>query len=362
MKDNRLIGEVPLYSACIKYDRLKAIIDEEYKDYPHMNFITLFVDINSIVKSYFGDTKGREYEFEDYYSIASGIINICAHYRQFFKTRYRMYCVVHLVYSNIQQKNVGSMFLKEYTNKLNLNNVKMLKTLEDNINMLSILTPYLPDIQLSITDKFETGVMINDIINKEVSAGNVNPNIILTKDRYNYQLLMSNNDITILRPRKNEDDISYAVSKKSVIRQVLTDYWSYEKAASAGFNNVNASWLSTLFVLSRLPDKGITSYVSIDKALNIIKKIVDDGIYQVTSDFSFMANTVISKYYPKASNDYFIIENRYKGIDLGNAYMIFLNTSEANTYKGIVNLVDDNTVKEINNKYFVKNPLDLNAL
>ena len=357
-----LNGNIPLYSFCIRYDRLKYLIDMEYSHprYDKMDSIVVFIDINSIIKSYF---KNTEYKFENYYDITSGLINICAHYRQFFKSRYGLYCYIHLVYSDITQSKIGSMFSDKYGSKLNLSNEVMLKMLNDNLELLDILVPYLPWIQYTKTLQFETGVMIYDIIQKEYTSGCRYPNLVITKDRYNYQLCSDVYDIKILRPKKDKsDDVSYAINDGNVLNTIFVEYTKdFDKLKMFGFI-LNSGLLPALFALSRLPDKGIPSYININKSYEILLQAVKDNALhnQLISDMQYVSETVLRKYYPKL--DSYIVGERYKAVNLFHHHSIFTNTHEFNTYQGFINLVDDNTVKDINNKFFAKNPLDLNAL
>lgn len=355
-----LNGNIPLYSFCIKYDVLKSLIDLEYsgKGYNGIDSIVVFIDINSIIKSYF---KTTEYKFDNYYDITSGLINICAHYRQFFKSRYGLYCYIHLVYSDITQSKIGSMFSDKYGSKLNLSNQVMLKMLNDNLELLDILVPYLPWIQYTKTLQFETGVMIFDIIKKEYDSGCRYPNIVVTKDRYNYQLCSKEYDIKVLRPKKDKsNDLSYSINASNVFNTVVFEYT--KDPAMIKKICINPYLLPVLFALSRLPDKGIPSYININKSCEIIYNAINEKVLpdQMITDMQYIAETVLRKYYPKL--DSYIVGERYKAVNLYHHYSIFMNTHEYNTYQGFINLIDDNTVKDINNKFFAKNPLDLNAL
>ena len=350
-------GNVPIYSLCVRYNELKNIINQEYRDYSNVDSIVVFIDMNSALKSYF---KGTQYSFDNYYDIVSGFINICAHYRQFFKSRFGTYCYLHLVYSDITSKKIGSMFYEKYSSKLNLSDARMVKMVEDNIKLLEILVPYLPWIQFTKTTQFETGVMIYDIIQKEYNAGSRYPNLVVTKDRYNFQLCSNEMDVRILRPVKNKsEDNSYAVNSNSVITSIL---WQYTNDTSLVNTTLSGDLLSALYALSRLPDKNISSYVAIKKAYEILSSAVVDGAIPNTQivDMQYIADTILRKYYPKI--DGYIVGERYKAINLYHNHSIMSSTSEKNTYQGFINLIDDNTVKEINNKFFVNNPLDLNAL
>ena len=54
--------------------------------------------------------------------------------------------------------------------------------------------------------------------------------------------------------------------------------------------------------------------------------------------------------------------NRFKGLDLIYQHLIYINTAESMDNSWYINLEDVNTFQNINNKYFIDNPLDLNNL
>ena len=56
------------------------------------------------------------------------------------------------------------------------------------------------------------------------------------------------------------------------------------------------------------------------------------------------------------------LEYRFNTVDLIVQSKIYDSTIEANDMQWYINLKDPKTVKDINNKYFADNPLDLNNL
>lgn len=78
-----------IYSHYIKYDHLINVILNEFRNTPEANctHINLFIDVYSIIKTFY-----RRSDFiinkEQKYALASGIINMAAHYREYFRSRH----------------------------------------------------------------------------------------------------------------------------------------------------------------------------------------------------------------------------------------------------------------------------------
>ena len=54
--------------------------------------------------------------------------------------------------------------------------------------------------------------------------------------------------------------------------------------------------------------------------------------------------------------------NRWRCIDVIYQHMMYNTLAESQDNSWLINLRDPNGVKEVNDKYFIKNPLDLNRL
>ena len=94
------ISQIINYSY-VKYDRLSELINLEYKGSNSSN-INIFIDLYSILKPLYS----ANIIIDDYTEITSCIINMCAHYRYFFRSRYNVESRIYLIWSkNIPYKN-----------------------------------------------------------------------------------------------------------------------------------------------------------------------------------------------------------------------------------------------------------------
>ena len=60
--------------------------------------------------------------------------------------------------------------------------------------------------------------------------------------------------------------------------------------------------------------------------------------------------------------DAYNFKYRFNAVDLVFQHRLYTMMAESKDISWLINLNDPDTVKDINNKYFIDNPLDLNAL
>jgi len=316
--------------------------------------INIYIDMYSMIKSLYSN---REYEINDYAALTACIINMCAHYREFFKTRYKTKSRFFIVYSK-NCSYMNNQFYSEYNYK-NLGMFNANKKIDDmvknNIELLKTLCPYLDDIHF-IPGTFETGVIIYDLMCRNELIDD-SPHMIITKDKYNYQLATARNDVTILRPKKsNGEDMSYSISYNNLI----FTYYNERNFKMKEPNMLSSALVSLIMTLSSVPERNIKSLFNISRTIKILNKAVKG--FKIIDGYNSDTEVIWNGIY----NDDFKIgyptfENRFKAIDIRLQHSIFINTPEAKSIQ-FKNLVDPETVRSINNMYFKSTPLDLNRL
>lgn len=338
----------------IKYDRLVNMVNRAFVNSTARN-LNIYIDLYSIFKGLY---KNKNYNIDDYSTVTSCIINMVAHYRQFFRSRYNTETKFYIVYS----KNccyINNQFYKGYNSK-NAYAFNMNKLVDDmihnNIELLETLCPYLPDV-FFIKSQFETGVVIYDLICKDEALNIASPNLIITKDIYNYQLAAMRDNIVIFRPKKsNGIDSSYYIDKNNLLLYYLV---SRKSNSMDEIKNLSPELLSLLMTISSVSDRNIKMMTNIKNAISILNSAVKDC--RILNGYNYLTNTL----YDSLKIDNYInkidFENRFKAIDIQYQHLIFVNTVESQSMK-LLNLVDNDAVRQINNVYFKKNPLDLNNL
>lgn len=357
-----------IVSYYIKNERLMALTKAAFENTPYANCndVNIYIDMANITKSFYnqGVTIG------DYASVTSGIINLCAHMRAF----YRRYCGVNtkifIIYSDMTKNYLHSTFYPGYYEKylsMLSSNGKITDMVNQNLGLLETLCPYLHGIYFINTIE-EFAVKTLDVIYREEANGNRNPNIILTKDLYAYQLPSIRKDTVIFRPKKsNGVDESWLVNNNCVLQSFIANSRKLKEDNSANkalakSYSLNPELLSLVMTLTNLPARGITSVWNINTAIN--KLLV------ITSD-----NSIINGYNADMNEVYYALLNkeskfpigcqtlihRFKAIDLKFNQMCYMDNPESKL-SYIIDLHNPEEVRAINNQWFKNCPLDLERL
>lgn len=330
MENNKLLIEQIICSNYIKYDKLTSIINTVFAGSNKEN-INIYIDLYSI----FSKLYSNNYFIQDYSTITSCVINMCAHYREFFKTRYQCTTSFYIIYSdNIPY--VNNQLVPSYNRKYKdtiTNNSKIYEMIRSNCALLETICPYLPDIYYLETS-FEAGTMIFDIMSK-YDQKDEKVHIIISKDVYLYQLVLYKPDTVILRPKKyKSEDLSYYIDKNNI----MIEYYKYRKWKEKPNLYLFPENLLYIMALTSFPERNIKAKYSISQLMKYLT--LSDGYSLI-----------------KGNKE---LEHRYNGIDLKFQHIIFMSNPDSKyTLKS---LYDIGGIQEINNKYFVKNPLDLNRL
>lgn len=349
-----LMIEQMLNSNYVRYNKMVEIISEAFAG-SSANHLNIYIDMYSMVKVLY---KSDVYDINDYSSVTSCIINMCAHYREFFWTRFKVTTKFFIVYSK-NTPYINNQFYPEYNSKslYSFNtNKKVDDMIKNNIELLETLCPYLPDIHF-VKGTFETGVIMYDLICRNELQDN-SPHMIITKDVYNYQLVAMRNNIIILRPKKSKgEDESYYINQKNL-------YMKYMQSRNADYGNfhsiISPGLISLLMTLTSVKERNIKSLINIKSAIKQLYLGITEYklLNGYNSDLQSIWNALDTA---KFSIGQTTFEHRFKAIDIQFQHSVYINTPECKEIT-LNNLYDPDNIKIINNKYFINNPLDLNRL
>jgi hypothetical protein len=74
-------------------------------------------------------------------------------------------------------------------------------------------------------------------------------------------------------------------------------------------------------------------------------------------DYMYSSMPELSKYIDKTNFAF-----RYNAVDLLYQHLLYKQMPESLDYSWLIDLKDPESIRDINNRYFVDNPLDLNSL
>ena len=341
-----------LYRNFIKYDKLKSLTLECFED-SNSNNLNVYININSILLELYNEGV-VDYEF----SITSGLINLCSHIRAYYSSRHSVNTKIFLVYSTMEC-TASRIFVpgyNSYNDQKKMSNRIISKTIFNNINILKEMCKYIPNVYM-VVKSAEPAVVILDLIYKEESKGNTAPNVVYTKDMFDYQLPAIHNNTIIFRPKRYKgEDISYSITKWNVVKQFIND-------SKAKFNfdtiELHSEYLSVLMTLSNLTCRSLGRQFILNTAYAILLNTIKNDTISL-----FNLEDLHSKIYKynKMLMPLTLFTNRFKGIDLNYQFNIYLQSPESKDISHDIDLDNPELIQKINNEIFKDNPIDLNRL
>lgn len=337
-----------IMSYAIRYNRLSDMVNDTFKNsvYSDCNEINIFIDITKMIRS----LTDPNIIYTDKVSISANILNLCAHYRSFFRRGYGVESNIFLLYSK-GEFNINRMYYPDYKFTDDFFSSDIIYT---NLNMLKLVCPYLYNIEyIETTEEISSPLIeISKVIDKNI------PNVLITKDIYNTTIAGSGG-VIIFRPKKlNGEDLSYVITDKTILHQYQMDR---KVKLVRCCNSLNPTLINFILALTKVPERNIKSRMNISTAINCLAKAVDDGamLNKYVSDPLYTAGVL--KKYTKSNIDCYEIEQRYKSLDM---YQLWLGyrMNPSNHYKGMINLSNVDEINKISNEYYQKTPVDFPSL
>ena len=361
MHNNRNDMELFLLSYYIKYDKLlelNSLVDADQ----YTNCIDIYIDVYDMIRRIYGFSTTGVSKF----TITAAIINLAAHFRAYYGTRHHIWSRIFLVYGS-EITNNHRQFCPTFSNFIDSTVVGYERTnslIKSQIELVKILAAYIDDVYY-IERTTDFTMFTYDSISKTLQHSPNSISIIVSKNKYAYQIpaMFLGRKIYLFRPSKYKgEDWSICVTPNTAI----TAYYSkvQKDDARARLQAMHPELLSMLMVLNGCKDKAVPSFINIDKASRILDAAINMNLilnsYQSNAAWVYDSLCKISDI-----NKSFTLEsftNRFHALDLSYQYILYSNMLEAKDISWNLNLNDPDTVRDINNKYFIDIPLNLNDL
>lgn len=326
--------------------------------------VNVYIDVTKMVTSLYSPFVSINYPLD----IAATLINLCAHMRSYYRQNHSVETNFFLVYSTMM--NDYNCNLIQGYNQMNLEKKEANCVTTDAINIsmtvLEELCLYLPYIYFK-KDIYEPSVIIYNLIQKESTFNNNNPNIIITNDPLCYQVTCHVKDTFVFIDDKRNESwhivghdnaiFSHFTSKTGTGKSKLKeDAEMYHHC-----NCINPELLGLLTTISNLPSRGVRSIFGSTKAIRTIYGLIERG--ELENRYSYNIQYLydaIFKRSQRISLESFTM--RFEAIDLLQNFLYYKNTPFAEDITYHNNLEDPEAVQAINNRYFTNTPIDLNRL
>lgn len=360
INNNEFLTNV-IYGSYIKYDRLKYLIDTKFSG-SSATEIDMYIDIKNIMHWVYVQTHKKQSSHIDSETstyVSSKIVNLCAHYRNFFKTAYGVHTRFILICG--AQQPLNKKWCDEYYTSISPTEVQLYA---DTLSILEMLVPYLPDIELYTSWEFEFGAVALSISNKLQSP---NPSFILTTDSMAMQVVTEKENMYMLYPIKYVDNNgTVSVEDSSIIideTNVVYEYYdscgvSSMKRKTLETMPINSKMLTCMMAFSRVPSRDLHG---VHPTMTVIKDFTKNNeALKYLSPADIIYNDLWEKYFPGYNPD--LIMARFRAIDYYRQSIILAGFPEFSHFQGFNFLRDEAGVKKVNEEIFAKCPLDLNVL
>lgn len=347
-----------VFTNAVKKDRMRELINYAFVG-SKATKINVYIDLYPIIRSMYADS--YQVVVDDYIGLSAYLINLCGHYRSFFKYFYRVDTVFYLVMGK-NCPGINNQLVPNYNAVMNNRLMGPIRSAMDeisntNIGILNILCPYLPDIHF-INTEYETGVVMGYLIKHQLDKSI--PNLVISKDIYPLQLVAEYPNTYYIRPYKDE----YTKDVSPIIKSIQTEedadkFWKYyfsSKNVKRDNTLIHPINISTVMAFSGLPERSIKSRINLQTTLGMIAQLIGNSPTECSIDSIYNAYDLNSK----------VIEietiNRYHAINIPYQVEAFYeNSVEAKTMR-LENKHDDAAVRMISSKYFVNTPINLERL
>ena len=203
----------PLFNSFkIKYTILNELLkDEDFFKKP-CNTLNLFINLDSVFKNLCTKNIDEGIRSNDTRNLSlemiSDILNLGGHYKNYFS---KLGINIELIfyagypYNKNKYKNLtfNKFYRKNFNDKINsVDNIMIKNIFEESLKLAKIISEYIDKVYIITSDIIEPS-LIPHIYNTKISTES-HYNLLITKDKYDYQYI--NKNYTILRPKRNSED------------------------------------------------------------------------------------------------------------------------------------------------------------
>ena len=341
------------YKNLIPYSSLDKMFKQEFMGCDS-KCVNIYIDLFSFLSDLYRTTN-----FTNIWNITSSIVNMGIHYRNYFAKR-GMYSNIIFVYSP-NQCSINVKYIKNwyigYRTLANSNPVAV-KSIMSNIELLGTMIPYAPQMYLKIGSATPTVTILN-IVQKAINSGTdlgKYPNIYITRDPYAFQLpaILPNVVLFFKKYKKNREDNSFSVNYGNC----LNEYIKLTKNVAIE-EQLPANWLSPYMTIAGIGSKyGVNAILNYDKSLAVLFKLsseysnfTPDNIYATIKEISPSCKITLEDIY-----------NRFRCLDILHQLAEYNVLPESQEFSWTAETPDMNMLLELNNRYFKKNPIDIDRL
>jgi len=330
----------------VKYtilDTLFSVNDITLKD-----DVNVFINLENIILRMTNEKSVNELSVDSSDSIfrfISNVVNIAAHYRLYFtKNGVKSNIYLYLQYpfkSEYKNKSIIKNYRSVYDYKIALNTNKhaLEYVINESMKFLKIIFEYIEGVHI-----IQAGEIESSVIPKIIMSNSNKQNYIVTTMFYDFQYVSKNTNI--IYPK---GDNSKILTKDNIMTHIID--------ANNIKSDVNVSHHALPFILSMVGDQNRNieniKGVGIAKTLKLLTKAIEENmITENTKSISMYVDIIDPKYQLFIKSNYSCCSVDYQYNQLNEKDLFYINSQ-------IVDKFDNESLKILNDTYFIKYPLYL---
>lgn len=338
----------------IKYDKLQELTSQTLVNsrFAECDDVDIYIDVYDMFKQLYTSNVYTTKNF----ILVSSVINLVAHLREFYWSRYHVNSRIFVVYGDCSCINHKQFYLnfgdQDFSQMRNFDITN--RSIQSQLEMIKILCGYIYRCYyVRRTTDFSMFTYDNILKNPNI------PSIIITKSKYSYQIPAMCENAFIYRPKKfKQQDLSIAITHGNVLF-AYNNKINREKTIEQ-LKFINPKLLSLIMALTGLSSKKLLTLLNTTTAVGRVYKAITEN--KIINDYNTDIDYVYNALELFSSIDQVNFKYRFNAVDLVYQWRLYSNMAEYNDVSWFIDLKDRRGMHEIANKYFIDNPLDLNSL
>ena len=339
-KGDKLPIESIIYSNYIRYDKMRELTQYQYQS-SDANELNVYIDMDSVIKPLY-----KRALIGNASLYTSLILNLCAHIRAYYRTRHNVQTNIYIVFTD----NTSKMTNTDYQFN-SIPNRQRDEVIEWNRKMLKMIVPYFPRMYY-IEGHVDSAILIKNYIDMRM---NPYPNMIITKDLLCWQIPAFDSNTCIFRPSKSKtDDTSFVVNQFNCIHLWIQ---SINNSKSDFTIPISSSLFPLYIAFTSFKEKVLPTYFSPRDAIKRIEEMICSS--QILNGYNspdMIRNILVTSSIKLDSSDLY---TRYRSIDLQTLTSIYKSYPISRDMSWNFSKIDQESIKAINDKYFIQNPLNI---
>lgn len=341
------------------YAKLDPMIIQAFPRCPDATEVGIFIDLYPILKSCYKYTG----TITDATCLASNIISMCVHYREFFRRKGVSSTFYIINALNCSQDN--AILVPGYNDSMvqlvNARNNE--KFILNNLKILKDICPYLPDIHFLSSPIFESSVLMAAVITKLQLMGIEVPYLIISKDLYPLSLIGEFKNIAQLIPKKVKENGKLADGSEIVNGDPI-GFWNwYIKKREIQFSDLvklGPQYYSMINALTRFPERNVKSMFPLNKTLEAFNRLILEGVITpMVPPSMFYLKPILERTFPSINTS--TVQLRYNALSIPGPLHSFMQSADYGLLE-FTNQYNPEIVRNFNNVLFSNNPIEIDKL